>query len=116
MVLDFSCLYSTVKNTSGKAMHFGFLPPHGRKLAGDEEFTVFGDIRNGLGGNRGGEASVAQRDNDALQNAITDGNLEILSTPAPILQDTANQSVKMISLTSGSLAAVDACWTNSISV
>jgi hypothetical protein len=55
---DTSCLYSTIKNTSGGIKNFGFLPPHGRTLANNEEFTIFGDVRQALGGNRGNERSV----------------------------------------------------------
>ena len=41
---DTSCLFSTVKNTSGGRKTYGFLPPHGRTLEADEELTVFGNI------------------------------------------------------------------------
>ena len=114
-VMDVSCLYSTVKNISGVAKTFGFLPPHGRTLAVNEEFTVFGDVRQGLGGNRGSERSVHRRDNAAFEAAIESGDLEILQTPSPILQDVDTGLPKMLQLASGTISAVDPCWHNSIS-
>ena len=114
-VMDVSCLYSTVKNISGVAKIFGFLPPHGRTLAVNEELTVFGDVRQGLGGNHGSERSVHRRDNAAFEAAIESGDLEILQTPSPILQDVDTGLPKMLQLASGTISAVDTCWHNSIS-
>jgi hypothetical protein len=114
--MDTSCLYSTVKNTSGGTKIFGFLPPHGRELAADEEFTVFGDIRQNLGGNRGSERSVARRDNTAFEAAIEAGDLIIVNTPNIILQDVTTAGVKMLQLSNGTLSSVDPCWTGSVSV
>ena len=113
--MDVSCLYSTAKNISGGTKIFGFLPPHGRELAADEEFTVFGDVRQGLGGNRGSERSVARRDNAAFEAAIESGDLEIIQTPSPVLQDITTDAPKMLQLDNGSLSTVDPCWHNSIS-
>ena len=113
--MDTSCLYSTVKNISGVAKIFGFLPPHGRELAVNEEFTVFGDVRQGLGGNRGSERSVHRRDNAAFEAAIEEGDLEIVSTPSPILEDVDDGTPKMLQVATGTLTAVDPCWFNSIS-
>ena len=113
-VMDTTCLYSTVKNISGVDMTFGFLPPHGRTLAGAEEFTVFGDIRQQISGNRGGEAGSAKTAQDAFENAIASGYLEILQTPSIILRDTATNAPKMLKLTSGTLSQVDPCWANSV--
>jgi len=115
-VMDVSCLYSTIKNISGVTKIFGFLPPHGRELANDEEFTVFGDVRQNLGGNRGSERSVARRDNAAFEEAIESGDIEIMQTPSPILEDTVTGLPKMLQLTSGTLSTVDPCWHNSISL
>ena len=116
MAMDTSCLYSTVKNTSGVSRVFGFLPPHGRTLAIDEEFTVFGDVRQNLGGNQGGERSVQRRANTAFEAAVESGALEILNTPSPIFQDTVTQLPKMLQVANGTISAVDPCWHNSVSV
>ena len=113
-IMDTSCLYSTVKNASGIVKIFGFLPPHGRTLAVDAEFTVFGDIRQGLGGNRGSDRSVSRRDNAAFEAAIESGDLEIMHTPSPILQDLSTELPKMLQLSAGVLSTVDPCWHNSL--
>jgi hypothetical protein len=115
--MDTTCLYSTVKNASGVRKKFGFLPPHGRELAADEEFTIFGDARQAMfGGNRGSERSVARRDIMAFEAAIARGDLIIVQTPSPILQDITTSESQMIQLDSGTLSAVDPCWLNSVSV
>ena len=41
---DTSCLYSTVKNISGGTKKFGFLPPHGKELDNNIEFTTMGTV------------------------------------------------------------------------
>ena len=114
--MDMSCLYSTVKNISGVKKVFGFLPPHGRELDVNEEFTVFGDVRQSLGGNRGAERSVQRRDHSAFEAAIESGDLEIIQTPSPVLQDTDSGDPKILNLTDGTLSAADPCWFESISI
>lgn len=114
--LDTSCLYSTVKNTSGGRKKFGFLPPHGRELAANEEFTVFGDIKQAL---IRFERTEARRNIIAFERALQRGDLEIISTPNPILEDqdagTGHPS-KMLRLYGGTLGTVAACWNTSTSL
>lgn len=114
-VMDTTCLYSTVKNVSGGTKIFGFLPPHGRELENNEEFTVFGDVRQNLGGNRGAERSVQRRDNAAFEASIAAGDLVVVQTPSPILQDLTTSASKMFQLDSGTLSTVDPCWADSVS-
>jgi len=111
---DTSCLYSTVKNTSGGIKNFGFLPPHGRTLANNEEFTIFGDVRQALGGNRGNERSVQRRDTAAFEAAVAAGNLTILETPSLVIKDTVTNNSKTLQSANGVLSVVDPCWLNSI--
>lgn len=111
MTMDTTCLYSTVKNISGGAKFFGFLPPHGKRLANNEEYTVFGDIRNTVVNfDRNGE----KRSIAALEAAVERGDLEIVSTPAPLLKDLTTGDTKMLSLDNGTLADVDPCWLSSV--
>jgi len=105
-----NCLYSTVKNVSGGTKIFGFLPPHGRELADDEEFTIFGDIRNALGGNQGGERSVQKRAHDAFDAAIANGDLIIVNSPSVILEDTVTNVTRMLTRANGTLSSVAPCW------
>lgn len=102
-----SCLYSVVQNTSGGKLKFGFLPPHGVELASNEEYTVFGNILEALTQcNR----ATSRRNQVAFTAAINRGDLKILSTPSPILEDTVTGSPKTLQIASGSLSVIDPCW------
>jgi hypothetical protein len=107
LTFDMSCLYSTVRNNSGQARTYGFLPPHGRKLAVDEEFTLFGHVTEAM---IAFERVTSKRSIDALQRSLDSGDLLIISTPNPIMQDVTTAEVKMIQLDGGSLTLVDPCW------
>lgn len=113
-VMDMSCLYSTVKNISGGSMVFGFLPPHGRELANNEEYTVFGDIRMLIGSNAGAEASTRRRSQLAFEAALEAGYLEVLNTPAPIAYDATTEEPKMIKVDNGAIVIADPCWHDSV--
>lgn len=110
---DKNCLYSTIKNSSGKAMTFAFLPPHGVKLANNQVLTVFGSILEAVGR---GDRVTDKRQYQALADAIDRGDIEILTTPSPVLQDTVTGANKTLQLSSGSLSAVDPCWRTSDSL
>jgi hypothetical protein len=101
-----SCLFSTVKNTSGGAKTFGFLPPHGRRLGISEEFTCFGNILEAIIRD---ERVTGRRQQKAFEAAISRGDIEILSTPNPILED-ENGTVQMLILKDGVLSQYDPCW------
>lgn len=114
MAIDTSCLFSTVKNTCGSKRKFGFLPPHGRELDDNEEFTVFGNVLEAVA-NANGDRSTSRRHMVAFEAAIERGDIEILSTPAPILQDQTTGDSKMLRLNNGALGAIDPCWTRTAS-
>jgi len=108
---DTSCLYSTVRNTSGGRKKFGFLPPHGRELAANEEFTVFGTIHDAV---IRIERVTSRRNIQALEAALDRGDLTIVNTPAPIMED-RNGNAKMLRLDrAGNLSVADPCWTSSL--
>lgn len=107
-LMDLTCLYSTVKNISGGTLKFGFLPPHGRSLADDGEFTVFGNILDAVA--NGFDRATSRRSVLAFENAIDDGKLEIVNTPAPILKDATLADGFMIVLDNGTLGVDDPCW------
>lgn len=113
MYIDIRCLYSTVRNTSGGRKKFGFLPPHGRELAANEEFTVYGDIKEAI---IRFERTEARRSIIAFENAIQRGDLTIINTPNPILEDQTTNASKMVRLNNGTLGVVDPCWYTSSSV
>jgi hypothetical protein len=108
---DTHCLYSTVRNVSGGRKIFGFLPPHGRELANNEEFTLFGNILDAVAHFNGGDRTTSRRHVDAFAQAVSRGDLIVVHTPNPILEDATTHAVKMIRLNGGALGVVDPCWT-----
>ena len=103
---NLGCLYTSVRNVSGIAMIFGFLPPHGVQLASGEEYTMFGSPVEAISrANPGAE----RRNFTAFAAAIARGDMVIVSTPNPILVDAASGSSKMVILNS-TLTVSDPCW------
>lgn len=112
---DTHCLFSTLRNSSGTRKIFGFLPPHGRELGANQEFTIFGDVLD-LIAHRNGDRVTSRRHIQAFEQAINRGDLIIVQTPSPILQDTVTGTSRMLQLTSNVLGVVDPCWANPGSV
>lgn len=108
------CLYSTVRNTSGVRRHFGFLPPKGKTLTANEEYSVLGDITTIIAMSRQSYAS-GRRMQLALDRAIEAGELEIVKSPALFIKDSVTDETKQVVLNSGSLAVEDPCWASSSS-
>jgi hypothetical protein len=102
------CLFTTVKNVSGSEKYFGFLPPHGKRLAANEEVTILGDLVTRVA--RSGPHSYTKRPGDALQRALLADLLVIMKTPAVHLYDETLDETKALSLDNGSLGVVDPCW------
>lgn len=114
--VDLTCIFSTVKNISGVAKIFPFLPPHGRTLAVDEEITVFGNILEAL--TRSNDR-FGNRDQDAFEEALRRDWLEIRNTPSPIFTDevtTGPDAVKTLGINTGSVVVNDPCWESSITI
>lgn len=114
MPLDTTCLYSTVKCKVVGGRTFGFLPPHGRRLAYNEELVVFGDIKQAV---IKFERTEARRSIIAFERALQRGDLEIVNTPNVILTDDANPGAQsqMLRLHNGTLGVIDPCWRTSTS-
>ena len=110
-VYDHSCLVSTVKNTSGVDKFFGFLPPHGKRLAADEEINIFGDVKEAV--NRGDR--FGNRSMKSLQDSLDRGDLEIVNTPMPIAYDETLANSKVVGIDNGALSLTDPCWETSLS-
>jgi len=101
------CLYTHVKNVSGKERVFGYLGPRGMRLAANEVVTLPGNLVDALG--NGGHWS--QQKFKALERSLTvNASLEILATPAVHLHDAVLDETKMLVLQGGVLGVVDPCW------
>lgn len=104
---------STVKNTSGRTMRFGFLPPHGVRLAPDEELTLYGDIRAAISR---GDPATDRRYHQAFKDALDRGDLQVTATPSQVLSDPDTGNVHTISVQGGALAISGAPWDESASL
>ena len=85
-------LYTTVKNVSGKSRTFGFLGAHGKTLANNGTYSVPGDLVAKLGNQR------SKRSFKALERALENGDLQIVSSPAVYLTDATDSSVDQLRL------------------
>jgi hypothetical protein len=101
------CLFSIVKNVSGATKHFGFLPPHGRTLADEAELHVFGNIYDAI--YRGG-GYRNQRLQDALANALNDGDLEVVSSPCLLVYDDADLATYRLGVNNATFEVYEPSW------
>lgn len=104
------CLYSTVRNISLREKFFGFLPPHGRRLACGEEMTVWGDIQHWLT-----RFTPNDRSRRSLQVALAgdadySSVLVLVNTPAVHLYDASQDETKILTLVAGTFVQADPCW------
>ena len=100
-----ACLQTRVKNTSGKKLKFGFLPPHGRTLDIGEIIAIDGDLMARISA-----SPKAGRMLKSLNAALTNGDLAILESPSTYVVDNTSNAVKVLDLNSGSLAVANPCW------
>lgn len=97
MALSYSTYKTVLRNASGAAKFFAYLPPHGATLAAEEEVTVDGDLFSML------SALVRPAKKDAFIADINAGNIEVVSTPSIILEDATTGASKVVELNNGSL-------------
>jgi hypothetical protein len=102
------CLYTTIQNTSGAEAVFSFLPPHGRRMAANEQLTVAGNLIDRLA------SKTSNRQFKALERALARGVMAIIQTPSVIVyDDTVAQGAELMpkAIAGGAtLGMVDPCW------
>lgn len=99
------CAYTVVRNTSGQRRYFSFLPPNGRWLDNNEEYAILGNIWDYTTASRGRR----ERDLKGLIQALQNGSIQIVRTPAPILVNGAN--IRMLNMApDNSVNTVNPCW------
>jgi hypothetical protein len=96
------CFFTTVRNTSGVEMAFGFLGTHGKRLLAGAQFTVPGNLIDRIARNR--------RKFNALERAVQLGLLVIVKTPAVHLWDAVRDDTKVLTLKNNALGFADPCW------
>lgn len=107
-IKDLTCLYSTVRNISAKTENFSFLPPHGRTMAPNEEYSMFGDIQSNLKQDFAGSAN--DRKIKAFLAALNDGFIEIVKNPHPILERADGQPRQLKLSPANTLIIDEPCW------
>ena len=90
-------LNTVVENTSGASRVFGFLGPHGMRLAANEVVVLAGDLIAQLGGIR------SRRKFDKLAASLAAGDLALRSRPAPIVYDPTDEVALAIEVQAGEL-------------
>lgn len=101
---DITCLQTKVRNMTGGEAFFGFLPPHGKKLAAGEEYTFFGGLDSLL-------ASITRkRHRTALQSALESGDIVIVQSPTPHFYDATLDVTKVLAVQNSVVNDVDPCW------
>jgi len=99
---DLASIRTKVRNTSGGELFFGFLGPHGVSLIDDEYYSFVGDLKSLVAGNARKEKAL----NDALENK----DLVIITDPLQVHLDTSNDDVKTVAPAGGSYAVADLDW------
>ena len=101
------CLYTTVRNIASSEKYFGFLPPHGRRLACGEELSFWGDIQHYLA-----RYTPNERARRSLEEALAGDNkaIAIVKSPAVHLFDETLDQTQILVLDNGTLATADPCW------
>jgi len=95
---------TVIKNISGSAKTFAFLGPHGKRLAANETLTVAGNLVTHLASLR------SPRKYNALQAALTDELLTILSVPSPVMLDPEDTTPRTLQVDDRVLGTVTPSW------
>lgn len=101
---EITCLQTKVRNMSGKEAFFGFLPPHGKRLASGEEYSYFGGVDTLY------SSITKKRHRTALQNAVNNGKIVIVQTPTPHYYDATLDVTKILAVQNSVVNDVDPCW------
>lgn len=102
---DTTCLYTTLRNTSGGTLQCSFLPPHGSELAANTDATIWGWLLHRL--DTGGRLNL--RKSAALEAALKLGSLTILQTPVGFFYDVTLSNAKTYKIDNGTVGVADPC-------
>lgn len=85
---NLASIRTKVRNTSGGELFFGFLGKHGVSLINDEYYSFVGDLKSLVAGN--------PRKETALNNALDNKDLVIITDPLPVHLDDTTANVMHI--------------------
>ena len=105
MAVDVSCLYTTLRNISGGTLRFGFIPPHGKELADNEEVLVLGDFYDRLA-----MADHRERSRASFEAALENNLITVIRTPEPVFYDMLLDVTRMAKLSNNTVVLDDPCW------
>jgi hypothetical protein len=91
---------------SGKTAVFGFLPPHGKRLAAGDEYTFFGSMPGLL------QAITSKRKREAFIASVKSGDIAIVSSPSPFFYDETLDVTKTIKVDNDAISTADPCGVN----
>lgn len=97
-----SGLVSVIKNLSAEREYYDFLPPAGGYMERNAEIEFFGDVNDWI--RKGPEHRTA------LEYALTQGKLQISSSPGLLIKDTVTGATREVSLASGTLTTIVPAW------
>lgn len=99
-----TCLHTRLRNISGSAKSFSFLPSHGVWLEDGEEWTFKGDLLAWL------SVRGLERKLKSYLQALDDGQLALVSTPSQHFYDEELDETKVLEIVDGDFVAADPCW------
>jgi len=102
--MSLPCLYTTLQNTSGSERYFGFVR-QGVLLQANEQVSYPGDISTVLA-----VAKDSDRVFPSFEEALDNGEIIILKTPAVHLYDATRAEARVLSVANHVLGTVDPCW------
>jgi len=105
-----SCLYTIVRNIGLTEMFFGFLPPHGRRLACGEELAVWGDLQHWLTRFTPNDRAKRSLEVALAGDSTYSSRLAIVSTPSVHLYDSVQEETKILTLNNSTFVMADPCW------
>jgi hypothetical protein len=113
--MSLACLYTKVRNISGATRYFDYLPPHGRRLAADEEMSIPSELLPWM--NRGG---INMRKLRGFASDLEDCQIAVLQTPEQHChvtgEDGLSDDVRCVTIhrdpttSEDEVVAVAACW------
>lgn len=77
-ITNSNALNTTIRNTSGATAFFGFLPPHGKRLANNADYVFYGSPENFWA------SATRKRQRISLTTALDAGDITIISDPATL--------------------------------
>jgi hypothetical protein len=99
-------MVSTIKNITNYTMFFGFIPPHGKKLAPGQEAQVYGSIWDMWNAWRG----TQKRQWDSFCNCLAQGIIALVRTPKDHFWDSGDGDVNILDVHSNAVAVINPCW------